>query len=122
MCKTNFKECIAKLRYESLVRTVKENQKTPAKSIQNIPRLRELVAGLNCGSVRQNVMMDWFKQYDSDLNGEIHGYVQLAINRRWCWNMKDKDLQALLKNGFLKMSRHHIGGRAKCTYLTWSGK
>ena len=122
MHKVSMKEQIAKLRYESLVRTVKENQKTPAKSIHNIPRLGELVAGLNCGAIRQAVMMDWFKQYDSDLNGEVHGYVQLAINRRWCWNTKDKDLQDLLKSGFLKMTRSHIGGRANCTYLTWSGK
>ena len=50
------------------------------------------------------------------------GYVRLAVNGRWFWNTKDKDLQALIKSGFLKVGREVWWGKTnKRTYLSWSG-
>lgn len=114
----NFKGMIAKLRYEALCRTIKNNQKEQPKTNLVGAHLREYVAGIPTGHIRQEMMKEFFKQKAA--NGD--GYVCLAVNGRWFWNTKDKDLQALIKSGFLKVGREVFWGKTnKRTYLSWSG-
>lgn len=115
---SSFKDTMAKFRYEVLSKYIKQYQTEVPKVGYVGEHLRQYVAGLPTGSIRQGLMKEFFKQKCS--SGD--GYIKVTVNKKWCWNTKDKDLQALIKSGFLVMCRGTgWGDRNRYSYVTWSG-
>lgn len=110
------KDWQADFRYKCLDANIKENQRVRPKRSLVGQHLRDYVSGIPTGSIRQGLIKEFFKQLNP-----VEGTVNLAVDGRWLWNTKDKDLQALIKSGFLVRSRESNGGRSMRTYLSWSG-
>ena len=115
-----FKDSLAKFEYEVLAKHIKLNQKEAPSNDYAGSHLRKYIVGMQTGALRQRLMKEFFKQKST--RGKS-GYIHLVVNRKRCFLTKDKDLQALIKSGFLVMVREiNWGKRNRVSMLTWSGK
>lgn len=123
-----FREDVKDLHRKKVLRDVMRHQTIPHEHEPYGAGLTKLLEGVICTSERRKLMRLWFMQLAP--NG---GYVKLPVNRRWCWNTKDSDLQHLMSVGFLKIERWNKGTRktsendrqkrsgAFYSYLTFTG-
>lgn len=123
-----FREDVKDLHRKKVLRDVMRHQTVPHEHEPYGAGLTKLLEGVICASERRKLMRLWFMQLAP--NG---GYVKLPVNRRWCWNTKDSDLQHLMSVGFLKIERWNKGTQktsendrqkrsgAFYSYLTFTG-
>ena len=101
-----FREDMRRLHREKVLRDVMKHQTIPLEHEVYGASLTRLLEGVICTNERRKLMRLWFMQKVGD---GLH--VRLPVNRRWCWNTKDSDLQHLMSVGFLKIERWNKGTR-----------
>lgn len=95
---------IKTLNREIVLRNLSKYRTVRPENHMYVQSLNTLLEGVICTSERRKLMRLWFMQLAPN-----EGYAMLPVNRRWCWNTKDADLQHLLSVGFIKVVRCNHG-------------